>query len=531
MTDNEENRSDERSQQGRGREGDPSDPLRPGHDPPTRAATRTQPPEGRTEFRTGPPRPRDPAELEKAGLLDVDGEEEDGHGDPLSRFITGGDTKKEDEDLPEGSVLPRQPRTLVELGLSKAFLIDLAMKIIHYSGTPSVAQLTRRLGLGPNIVQHLIAALTEDRLIEVLSQSDLYTGNYRYRLSERGHGRVAEALERTRYAGPAPVTAEQYGEVIRRVQAQRQELGRGRIKSVLHEMVLSSETADSVARALFSGKAGILYGPSGNGKTKILERFAHDPEGFVLVPYAIYAYGQVIRVLDQSIHEPVEGFEEADDSRFDRRWVMVKRPAVILGAEMGRESLDLAYDPQSRFYQAPPHIKAQGGVLVIDDIGRQKIEARDLFTRWLIPLERGWDTLSLVTGEKVTVPFNVQLLFGTNLNIRELADDALLRRISYKVPIPNPTKQEFAEILRQACRQKQVMVADGALEYVMERLYNEPGIKPRGSYPSDLLDMVIESASFDGREPVLDKDSFSRVFGLFVAQEKQESEEIVHFEP
>src|SRR6266545_6840817 len=114
MTDNEENRSDERSQQGRGREGDPSDPLRPGHDPPTRAATRTQPPEGRTEFRTGPPRPRDPAELEKAGLLDVDGEEEDGHGDPLSRFITGGDTKKEDEDLPEGSVLPRQPRTLVE---------------------------------------------------------------------------------------------------------------------------------------------------------------------------------------------------------------------------------------------------------------------------------------------------------------------------------------------------------------------------------------------------------------------------------
>jgi len=498
-------------------------------DPSSLAVTRTTPPGGHTEFRTGPlpPRPADPAELQKAGLIDVDGEEEEEeetHGDPLSRFITGSDKRDEPEEIPEGSLMPRQPRTLVELGLSKAFLIDLTLKIIHYSGTPSVAQLNRRLGLGPNIVQHLIGALTEDRLIEVLGQSDLYTGNYRYRLSERGHVRVAEALDRTRYAGPAPVTAEQYSEVIRHVHAQKQEHDRGRIKGVLHDMVLSSETADSVARALFSGKAGILYGPSGNGKTKILERFARDLEGFVLVPYAIYAYGQVIRVLDQSIHDPVEEFEDAtkDDTRFDRRWVLVRRPAVILGAEMGRESLDLAYDPQSRFYQAPPHIKAQGGVLVIDDIGRQKIEARDLFTRWLIPLDRGWDTLSLVTGEKVTVPFNVQLLFGTNLNIRQLADDALLRRVAYKVQVPNPSKAEFMEILRQACRHKQVLVADGALDYVVERLYSESALKPRGSYAGDLLDMVIESASFDGREPVLDADSFGRVFGLFVAQETQD---------
>jgi DNA-binding transcriptional ArsR family regulator len=490
----------------------PASPATPGA-PPTGL--------GHTEYRV----PKDPHELKAAGLIDVDSEEEDedSQGDSLSRFIVGSTTKKDEvQEIPEDSILPRQPRTLVDLGLSKAFLIDLTLKIIHYSGTPSVSQLTRRLGLGPNIVQHLIAALTEERLIEVLSQSDLYTGNYRYRLSDRGHSRVAEALDRTRYAGPAPVTAEQYSEVIRRRQSIKQEPGRGRIKNVLHELVLSSETADSVARALFSGKAGILYGPSGNGKTKILERFAHDLDGFVLVPYAIYAYGQVIRVLDQSIHEPVEEFADLskDDTRFDRRWVAVKRPAVVLGAEMGQESLDLAYDPQSRFYQAPPHLKAQGGVLVIDDMGRQKIPARDLFTRWLIPLDRGWDTLSLVTGEKVTVPFNVQLLFGTNLPIRELADDALLRRVTYKIQIPNPSRSEFTEIFRQACREKQVMVADGAIEYVVERLFSEPGMKPRGSYASDLLGMIIESASFDGRSPVLDGDSFSRVFGLFVAQER-----------
>jgi DNA-binding transcriptional ArsR family regulator len=479
---------------------------------------------GHPEYRV----PKDPHELKAAGLIDVDNdEEEDGQRDSLSRFIIGSTAKKEEPvEIPEDSILPRQPRTLVDLGLSKAFLIDLTLKIIHYSGTPSVAQLTRRLGLGPNIVQHLIAALTEDRLIEVMSQSDLYTGNYRYRLSDRGHARVTEALDRSRYAGPAPVTAEQYSEVIRKMQLTRQTPGRGRVKNVLHDLVLSPETADNVARSLFSGKSAILYGPSGNGKTMVLERFAHDLDGFALVPYAIYAYGQVIRVLDQSIHDPVEEYEDIskDDTRFDRRWVAVKRPAVVLGAEMGAESLDLAYDPQSRFYQAPPHLKAQGGVLVIDDVGRQKIPSRDLLTRWLIPLDRGWDTLSLVTGEKVTVPFNVQLLFGTNLPIRELADEALLRRIGYKVQIPNPSRSEFTDILRQACRLKHVAVADGAIDYVVERLFSEPGIKPRGSYAGDLLDMVIETASFDGREPVLDPNSFGRVFGLFVAQERADEE-------
>ncbi len=464
-------------------------------------------------------------EREAAGMVS---RSEAGPSDSLSRFISGDTTAEVEDEDAESSILPRQPRTLLDLGLSKAFLTDLVLKIIHYSGTPSMVQLTRRLGLGPSIVQALVAALQEEHLLEVLSQSDLYTGNYRYRLSARGQQRVNEALDRSRYAGPAPVTAEQYGEVIRKAQAQGQDLGRGRIKTILNELVLSSETSDSVARALFSGKAALLFGPSGNGKTSILERFAEDLDGYAVVPYAIYAYGQVIRVFDQSIHQSLEMPSDENtmkEDHFDRRWVMVKRPSVILGAEFGRESLDLAYDPQSRFYQAPPHIKAQGGLLVVDDFGRQKIEGRELLTRWLIPLERGWDTLSLVSGEKVTVPFNIQVLFGTNLRIRDLADDALLRRILYKVEVPNPRPQEFQEILRKLCHQKRVLVGDGALETVVEKLYNEPRLKPRASYARDLLDMLIESATFDGRDPVLDGDSFGRVFRLFVAQESEEESE------
>jgi predicted ATPase with chaperone activity len=184
----------------------------------------------------------------------------------------------------------------------------------------------------------------------------------------------------------------------------------------------------------------------------------------------------------------------------------------------------VAYDPQSRFYQAPPHIKVQGGVLVVDDFGRQRIEAREQLTRWLIPLDRGWDTLTLNTGEKLTVPFSAQLLFGTNLKVRDLADDALLRRVPYKVQIPNPRPQEFAEILRRMARQRKVLVEEGALEHVIEKMYSQPEARPRAASARDLLDMLIESASYDGREPVLNKDSFDHVYRMFVAQENDEED-------
>jgi Mn-dependent DtxR family transcriptional regulator len=203
-------------------------------------------------------------------ILPADDDEE--HVDPphaFAQFIrrTAGPGVVEPDDTPDSPLLPKQPRSLLEVGLSKAFLTDLALKIIHYSGTPALTQLIRRIGLGPGIVHQVIATLAEERLVEIMSQSDLYTGNYRYRLTERGMQRVAQALERSRYAGPCPVTAEQYSEVVRRLHEHKQDLSRSRIKSVLGELVLAPEVSDSVARALYSGKAALFYGPSGNGKT------------------------------------------------------------------------------------------------------------------------------------------------------------------------------------------------------------------------------------------------------------------------
>lgn len=449
-------------------------------------------------------------------------------GDSLSRFISETTSGLDDDGEEETGMFPPSPRTLLDVGLSKAFLSDLVLKVIHYSGTPSVAQLTRRLGLGQNLVQQILQGLAEERLVEVLSQSDLYTGNYRYRLSERGYTRVVQALERTRYAGPAPVTAEQYSEVVRRLHAGQPEIRRGNVKAMLDDMVLSTETADALGRALFSGKVSILHGPSGNGKTSILERYGQTLGGVFLIPYAIYAYGQVIRVFDQSIHEPVDQPDgetvSRDDSRLDRRWVLVRRPVVVLGADIGPEVLDLAYDPQARFYQAPPHIKAQGGVLIVDDFGRQQIGSRELLTRWLIPMERKWDSLSLVTGEKVTVPFQIQLLFATSQRVKDVADEALLRRILYKVRIPGPTPQEFTEILRNLCRKKRIRVEDGALDRMMEKLYNSLGLKPQASWARDLVEIVVQSAAYDGVEPVFNTESFERAFNLFLVQDAEDGD-------
>lgn len=456
----------------------------------------------------------------------ADEDDDDVPTDSMSAFITKTLTTVSDgEPDPTGehNLYPRVARNFSEVGLSKAFLTDLTLKIIHYSGTPSMAQLVRRLGLGNEIVAQLLSALTEERLVEILSQSDLYTGNYRYRLSERGQARVAEALDRSRYAGPCPVTAEQYSHVMQRLLDHKQDnSSRTRIKAILNDLVLPHEVSDGLARALFSGKSVLVHGPSGNGKTVLLERYAEDMGGFSLVPYSIYAYGQVIRVFDQSIHQPIENADEEflkDDGKRDRRWVAIKRPAIVLGTEMDRESLDLGYDPSAKFYQAPPHIKAQNGALIIDDFGRQHIETRDLLSRWLIPLERGTDSLTLVTGEKLSVPFRVQLLLGTNSRVSDLADEALLRRILYKIQMPNPDRDSFAEVMRRVCRQKQVRVAEGALDYAVEQLFSQPGLQVRGSYARDILDTLIESAAFDGREAVLDKVSFDRVFKLFLANE------------
>ena len=432
-------------------------------------------------------------------------------------------------DEPDAALLalvPTQARTLPDTGLSRAFLTELALKTIHYSGQPSVNHITERMCLPPAIVLDLLGILADDHLCEVVSSSNAMAGNYRYRLTANGIDRVKDALERSRYAGPAPVTIEQYIEVMEQQRAVRPHPSRESIEAALSEVVLAPEVADNLARSLHSGRCMLVYGPSGNGKTTVLEAFARHLEGTVLVPYAIYTQGQIIRVFDSSTHVPAfaapgstlppAGAEDAWEShRADERWAIVRRPALMVGGELIPECLELAFDPVSRFYQAPPQLKAQGGLLIVDDFGRQRIRPEDLLNRWITPLERGWDTLAFQTGEKISVPFDVHLLFATNLKVELLLDQPFLRRILYKVEIPNPGPNEFPEILRRVCQERGVSASEEALSHVVRRLY-EGGQRPHASHARDILDIVVQSASYDGQEPALTPEAFEKAFRLFL---------------
>lgn len=430
------------------------------------------------------------------------------------------------EDTISPDLLPPEPRTLSETGLSRALLTDLALKTIYYSGMPSASHLTQRMALPPRIVDELLSALVEQHLCEVAGSSSAMPGNYRYRLTPAGTEQMKDALERCRYGGPAPVTIDQYTKVMEQQRAARARPSRRSIEAALSELVLAPEVADGLGRALHSGRCALIYGPSGNGKTAVLEAFARHQEGAVLVPYAIYARGHIIRVFDSSVHIPIHEDQEPPSSlddeessqpnRRDRRWAIVRRPAVIVGGEFSEESLELTYDPVARFCQAPSHVKAQGGLLVVDDFGRQRMRAEDLLNRWLGPLERGWDHLSFHTGEKISIPFDVHLLFATNLKIDLLLDQPFLRRILYKVELPNPQSEEFREILVRTCKEHGIEIGDEALDYVAERVYQDGTHMPRGSYARDLLDILVESARYDGSEPTLTPGTFERAYHLFI---------------
>ena len=440
-----------------------------------------------------------------------------------------GGTERNGDDRPSGSsqdneaapTLPKAPESIEATGLSPSFLLELLLKIIHYAETATAARLARVIGLPRKQVNELLDALKTSRLCEVTSSSGDISGNLRYRLTEKGALRAEQALERCRYAGAAPVTPDQYEQVIGPPNLRRWRPSPEAIQEAFQSLVLDSRTADFLERALHSARCTMLFGPSGTGKTHVLSEFLRCLGGEVLVPHAIYAYGQVIRVFDRMVHVPIDGTEpwnvpDGDNTSavalnsglagvngHDERWMRIRRPGLIVGGEVSSESLELGYDPLTRFYQAPTHLKAQGGVLVVDDFGRQKVRPADLLNRWIMAFERGRDNLLLRTGESIDIPFHVILVFSTNLDPTDLADAAFLRRIPYKVQMPPPSPSLFSEILRNAANEYRLQFSDDDLSQVVsfvDRAYNH---QLSGSLARDLVSLVVDNAEHEGREPAL----------------------------
>jgi len=426
------------------------------------------------------------------------------------------------------AALPRAPESVDEIGLSPSFLLEHVIKVIHYAETPTAEHVARVVGLPTRIIVELLDALKSDRMCEIIGGStyDL-SSTYRFRLTEKGRARAEEALAHCRYAGAAPVTVTQYERVITGMGPSRRPTKEA-IREALSSLILDPTAAQFLERAFHSGRSTMVFGPSGNGKTHVITEFIRRLGGEVLVPYAIYAYGQIIRIYDPLNHERIrdedtvredvgQGFKRmvSRDDLYDRRWVRIKRPGLIVGGELTAESLELGYDPLTHFYQAPKHLKAQAGFLVVDDFGRQKVSPTELLNRWIMAMERGRDNLLLRTGESIDVPFHITLLLSTNLNPTDLADAAFLRRIPYKAYIPPTSPEQFSKILRKVAVEARVSFNDASLEASVVAMEKAAENGLSGSLARDLVSIIVDNAELEGKAPEITPETATMAYKQF----------------
>jgi len=396
--------------------------------------------------------------------------------------------------------------TLADTGLDLGFLTELALKTMYYSARPSARDLAATLALSMPVMQEVLTLLTRDALAEIIPGEARGPATYIYRLTGRGLERAAAAFERNGYVGPTPVPLGAYANQVHRQSAGGRSFSPRLTTSALKSLVLSEDTLTRIGRAVFSGRPTLIYGPSGNGKTTIAQLLGHAIGGRIYIPYALEVYGHIVRLFDPSKHRLAADSskeEETPPTRRDRRWAAVSRPALLAGGELTRHSLELVFDDRSKVYEAPLQMKANGGILIIDDFGRQRIPAVELLNRWISALEGGVDYLSLHTGQTIEVPFDVVPLFSTNLPPEHLADEAFLRRIRYKVEIPNPSREEFRTIFRRVCEEHKIEVEEPMVDYLLDHWYEGRGRELRGCHPRDLIEAIADAAHYSGGKAAL----------------------------
>lgn len=403
---------------------------------------------------------------------------------------------------PGDQFLP-EPISVQETGVDLGTLADLSLRTLYFRGRTTAGDLAEAMALSVPAVQEVLEFLTRDGLCEVVGGESRGFSGYRYVLTRRGLERSAAAFDRSAYIGPAPVLLVDY---VRRVQWQSvagKVFSPAVVADALKGLVMNMQTLTRVGRAVSSARSTLIYGASGNGKTTIAHALGEALPGHILVPHAIDVYGHIVRLFDASKHHPLEAKQPPRPSgrRADRRWVRVRRPTVFAAGELTRHSLELVFDDRSKVYEAPLQMKANGGLIVIDDLGRQQMPAVELLNRWIVALEGGVDHLSLHTGQTVEVPFDVIPLFSTNLPPEELADEAFLRRIRYKVEIPNPTPEEFRSIFRMVGKEYSLSIDDEAVDHLMTKWYADGQRELRGCHPRDLVESIIDSSTYDGSEP------------------------------
>jgi len=408
------------------------------------------------------------------------------------------------------SFIPPTPTSIKETGLALGFLTDLALKIMYFEGNLSGYELAERMKLPfPGVVDQALDFLKREQLCEVKGAGGFAEAAYQYAISEKGRAMGREALDRSQYAGPAPVRLEAYTGGMRRQPLDKVVVHQRTMRQALAHLVINEDTFARLGPAVNSGRSIFLFGHPGNGKTVIAEGIGRMMLGdAIYIPYAIEVGGQVVSVFDSVNH--IEADSPSESQSHDPRWVYVRRPVIATGGELTLETLDLVYDETNKYYEAPFQMKANGGMLLIDDFGRQQARPRDLLNRWIVPLEKRVDYLTLHTGRKIEIPFDVLIIFSTNLAPRDLVDEAFLRRIRHKIEVKDPSWDEYRQIFHRVCEAKGVPYDDRGLAYLIQEHYFKLNRPARACHPRDIVDQLADIARYLNVPATLSQDLIDR---------------------
>ena len=403
-----------------------------------------------------------------------------------------------------------RPKSLAQLDVRRSVVDDIALKTLYLSGNLSLLELAEKMCLSYEVVESLFNQLRLEQLCLVTGM----TGHvHQIAITAQGRTRAIELLSQNHYSGAAPVAFESYSIQTRKQSVKQVEINAASMHRAFSHLVIDSETLRKLGTALNSGSSVFLWGPAGTGKTTIAETLArvlaHDE---VWIPYAVEVDGQIITVYDPSIHKRLP---ELEPENRDARWVLCQRPAVLVGGELTAEMLDLQFNSSSKFYVAPSQMKANNGVLIIDDFGRQRLRPEELLNRWVVPLDRRIDFLTLVGGKKVEVPFEMLIVFASNMDPAELVDPAFLRRIQTKIRIGEVSAEQFVEIFRRVASDNTVSydpsIPGDLIDFIRQSLKQEL----RSCYPRDIVNQVCWSAKYDGRTPHIDRPALKRAIEAF----------------
>jgi len=406
-------------------------------------------------------------------------------------------------------VAPR-PKTITDTGLSSSFLGDLIEKHFYDAGVLTLSALGKRSALSGPILDDVLNFLRKEGRIEIRARTS-DENSLRYALTERGRTSAQVAFERSGYVGPAPVTLSVYTETVQTQSVRDRLVTRDHMHTAFAGVVLDRATLDRLGPALNSGKAIFVYGNAGTGKTYITQRLSRLLAGTALIPHAIAVGDRVIRLFDPAVHIPLDSASPGVllDEGYDPRFVLCRRPVVLTGGELTPDMLEVQFDPATRQYRAPLQLKATNGMFILDDLGRQRVPPQAVLNRWIVPMEEGRDYLSLSSGEHFSVPFDLVLVFSTNLQPAELADDAFLRRIGYKIHFGPLTPDRYHDIWRQVCEQHGIECEPALCQHVIEQLHGHSNVPLLPCHPRDLIEMALDHAAYLGAPDELDADALT----------------------